>query len=221
VLRQAEAGNSAEAPYGAPVNVRLERMGGIFDQLNPESAARRAELDGTVGKTVGVTCQNGGNGRPRCVIDCVDAHVSIVGRHRRHHRPEPSREGAEEHGIVLKWGHEDTIAGREKQLESEVNGKSTGRHEHAFASDTGLQYCLDIMLNLLAHEPSFPLPDGGYSARPAEAQLSRQMPKARDGDPRNHRANARESVQVTSNYMANLGQNANRQRACDKGQFGT
>jgi hypothetical protein len=66
-----------------------------------------------------------------------------------------------------------------------------------------------------------PLPDGRYSTRPAEAQLSRQIPKAREGDPRNHRADAYESVQVTSNYMANLGQDAHRQRACDKGQFRT
>src|SRR4249920_2287305 len=64
-----------------------------------------------------------------------------------------------------------------------------------------------------------PLPDGRYWARPAEAQLSRQMPKARDGDPRNHRADACESVQVTLNYIADLGQDARRQRACDKGQF--
>jgi len=47
------------------------------------------------------------------------------------------------------------------------------------------------------------------------------MPKARESDPRNHRADACESVQVTSNYMANLGQNARRQCACDKGQFRT
>ena len=50
-----------------------------------------------------------------------------------------------------------------------------------------------------------PLPDGRYPARPVEAQLSRQMPKAREGDPRKHRADACESVQVTSNYMTNLG----------------
>jgi hypothetical protein len=54
-----------------------------------------------------------------------------------------------------------------------------------------------------------------------EAQLSGQIPKAREGDPRNHRADACESVQVTSNYMANLGQDAHRQRACDKGQLRT
>src|SRR6266700_5228739 len=59
VLRQAEGGNSAEAPYGAPVNIRLERMGGIFDQRDLGSAAYRAELDDAVGKTVGVTCQDG------------------------------------------------------------------------------------------------------------------------------------------------------------------
>src|SRR5215831_8192229 len=52
VLRQAEGRNSAEAPYGAPVNVRLERMSGIFDQRDLESAARCTELDDTVGKTV-------------------------------------------------------------------------------------------------------------------------------------------------------------------------
>ena len=156
VLRQAEGGNSAEAPYGAPVNVGLERMGGIFDQRNIKSAARCDELDDTVGKTVGVTCQNGGNGRPRCVIDCVDAHVSIVGRHRRHHRPEPGRESAEEHCVVLEWGHEYAIAGREEQLEGEVNGKSTGRHEHAFASDTGFHHRLDVTFDVLAHEPSSP-----------------------------------------------------------------
>jgi hypothetical protein len=34
VLRQAKGGNSAEAPYGAPVKVCLERMGGIFDERN-------------------------------------------------------------------------------------------------------------------------------------------------------------------------------------------
>jgi hypothetical protein len=113
VLRQAEGGNSTEAPYGVPVNIRLERMGGIFDQWNPPSAARCTELDDRIGKTVGVTRQNGGKGRPRCVIDCVDAYVSIVGRHWCHHRPEPSRDGAEEHGVVLKGGHEDAIAGRE------------------------------------------------------------------------------------------------------------
>ena len=64
-----------------------------------------------------------------------------------------------------------------------------------------------------------PLPDGRYSARPAKAQLSRQMPEAREGDPRNRRADACESVQITSNYMANLGQDAPRQRAFNKGQF--
>src|ERR1039458_4250990 len=48
VLRQAEGGSSAEAPYGVPVNVRLERMGGIFDQRNPESAARCAVIYSTV-----------------------------------------------------------------------------------------------------------------------------------------------------------------------------
>lgn len=79
--------------HGLPVNVRLECMGGIFDQRNPEPAARRAELDDTIGKTIGVTCQNGGKGRPRRIVDVVDAHVSIVGRHWRHHRLEPSREG--------------------------------------------------------------------------------------------------------------------------------
>lgn len=47
------------------------------------------------------------------------------------------------------------------------------------------------------------------------------MPKAGDGDPRNHRADACESVQDTSNYVANLGQDARRQCACDKGQFRT
>jgi hypothetical protein len=48
-----------------PVNVRLERMGGVFDQRSLEPVARCADLNGTVGKTVGVTCQDGGNGRPR------------------------------------------------------------------------------------------------------------------------------------------------------------
>src|SRR5262249_61598004 len=85
VLRQAEGRNSAEAPDGAPVNVRLERMGSIFDQRDPELAARYAELDDTVGKTVGVTCQNGGDGRPRYPINCVDSRVSILVRQRRHH----------------------------------------------------------------------------------------------------------------------------------------
>ena len=47
------------------------------------------------------------------------------------------------------------------------------------------------------------------------------MPTAREGDPRNHRADAYESVQVASNDVANLSQGAHGQRACDKGQFGT
>ena len=72
----------------------------------------------------------------------------------------------------------------------------------------------------LVGEASF-LPDGRYPARPAETRLSRHMPKAREGDPRNHRANARESIHVTANYMANLGQDAFRQCACDKRHFRT
>ena len=48
-------------------------------------------------------------------------------------------------------------------------------------------------------------PHGRCLTRPAKMQLSRQMPKAREGDPRNHRADACEPVQVTSNHMANLG----------------
>ena len=59
------------------------------------------------------------------------------------------------------------------------------------------------------------------SSADAEAQFSRQMSKAREGDPRNHRADARESGQVTSNYMTNLGQDAHRQCTCDKGQLRT
>ena len=47
------------------------------------------------------------------------------------------------------------------------------------------------------------------------------MPKAREGDPRYHRADPCESVQVTSNYMASLGQDSRRQCACDKAQFRT
>jgi inner membrane protein len=62
-------------------------------------------------------------------------------------------------------------------------------------------------------------PDGRYSARPAEAQSSRQMPEAREGDPGDHRAHAFESVQVTSDYVPHLGQGTRRQCACDKGQF--
>ncbi len=74
---------------------------------------------------------------------------------------------------------------------------------------------------VLAGRLPTPLPDRGYSARPAEAQRSRQMSKARDGDPCNHRADACESVQVTSNYPANLGQDARRQCTRDKGPFCT
>ena len=135
VLRQAEGGDSAEAPYGTPVSLCLERMGDIFDQRNPESAAHCPELDNTVGKTVGVTGQNRGNGRPRYVIDCVDTHVSIVSRDRRHHRLEPGCQGAEEYGVVLERGHEDAVTGRKEQLEGKVNRKASGRHEHAFAPD--------------------------------------------------------------------------------------
>src|SRR5258708_28700099 len=170
-------------------------MGGVFDQWDVEAAARCGELDDTVGKTVGVTCQDGGNGRPRCAIDCVDAHVSVVGGRRRQHRPESSRDGAEEHGIVLERGHEDAIAGGEEQLESEVNGKSPGRHEHAFASDTGLQYSLDVTLDLLAHEPSFPR-DTASSWQVAAPSRSR----AREPRPSSPRA-ARRSPQRASPYM--------------------
>src|SRR5689334_19609204 len=52
-------------------------------------------------------------------------------------------------------------------------------------------------------------------------QLSRQMPKAREGYPRNHRGDARKSVPVTSNYMTNLRRQTCRQRAYDEGQFCT
>jgi len=55
----------------------------------------------------------------------------------------------------------------------------------------------------------------------AEAQPSRQMPKAGQSDPRNHGADACESVKITANYMANLGQDAHGQCACDKGQLRT
>ena len=44
--------------------------------------------------------------------------------------------------------------GERSSLESEVNGKSAGRHEHAFAAGTGLQHRLDLTLDLFAHEPS-------------------------------------------------------------------
>ena len=63
VLRQTEGGNNAEAPYGASANVRLECMGGIFEQRNLQPVALRAERDGTIGKTVGVARQDGGNAR--------------------------------------------------------------------------------------------------------------------------------------------------------------
>src|SRR5258708_27993162 len=170
-------------------------MGGVFDQWDLESAARCGELADTGGKTGGVTCQDGGNGRPRCAIDCVDAHVSVVGRHRRHPRPESSRDGAEEHGLVLERGHEDAIAGGEEELESEVNGKSTGRHEPAFASDTGLQYRLDATLDLLAHEPSFPR-DTASSWQMAALSRSR----AREPRPSSPRA-CKRSPQRASPYM--------------------
>ena len=114
VLRQAEGGNSAEAPDGAPVDVRLERMGCIFDQRNTVAAAPDTELDDAVGETVGVTCQNSGNARPSGVLDRLDAYVSVIERYRGHHRPEPGCEGAEEHGIVLERRHEDAISRREK-----------------------------------------------------------------------------------------------------------
>jgi inner membrane protein len=71
-----------------------------------------------------------------------------------------------------------------------------------------------------------PSPPGSILRAPdepaaSEAQPSRQMPKASEGDPRNHYADACESVKITSNYMANLGQDADGQRASDKGQFRT
>ena len=45
------------------------------------------------------------------------------------------------------------------------------------------------------------------------------MSESREGDPRDHRADAREPVQVTSDDPASLRQHARRQCACDKGQF--
>jgi hypothetical protein len=53
------------------------------------------------------------------------------------------------------------------------------------------------------------------------AQPSRQMPKAGEGNPRNHGADACESVKITASYAANLGQDTGGQRAYDKGQFRT
>ena len=61
------------------------------------------------------------------------------------------------------------------------------------------------------------LADCRYSPRPAEAQPSRQVPKAREGDTRNHRADTSESVQVTANYITNLRHHARRQRVYDEG----
>jgi len=61
------------------------------------------------------------------------------------------------------------------------------------------------------------LADCRYSPRPAEAQPSRQVPKAREGDTHNHRADTSESVQVTANYITNLRHHARRQRVYDEG----
>jgi hypothetical protein len=47
------------------------------------------------------------------------------------------------------------------------------------------------------------------------------MPDARESDPRNHRSDPHESVQVAPNYVANLSQGAHGQRAGNKGQFRT
>jgi hypothetical protein len=74
-----------------------------------------------------------------------------VSRHRCHHRAQPSREGPEEHGIVLERRHKDAIAGRQEQLESKVNGESTGWHKHALSSGAGLKYRLDVTFDLIDH----------------------------------------------------------------------
>src|SRR5213080_3518475 len=50
--------------------------------------------------------------------------------------------------------------------------------------------------------PMGPWHGGRYTAGSAKAQLSRHMTEAREGDPRGHRADACESVRVTSNYLA-------------------
>jgi len=47
------------------------------------------------------------------------------------------------------------------------------------------------------------------------------MPKPREDDPRYHRADASEPVQITPEYIANLGQDATGQCARDKGKFRT
>jgi hypothetical protein len=47
------------------------------------------------------------------------------------------------------------------------------------------------------------------------------MPKAGEGDPCDHRADACESVKITSKCTAKLGPDAHGQCACDKGQFRT
>ena len=71
-----------------------------------------------------------------------------------------------------------------------------------------------------------PSPSGSILRSPDEpaasaAQPPRQMPKAGESDSRNHDADACESVKITANYMANLGQDAHGQCACDKGQLRT
>jgi inner membrane protein len=68
---------------------------------------------------------------------------------------------------------------------------------------------------------SVSLADARNPAGPAEAQLSRRMPKAGEGDPSDHCADACESVKITSKCMAKLGQEAHGQCARDKGQFRT
>ena len=77
------------------------------------------------------------------------------------------------------------------------------------------------MLPLTDEETWLAKDRAGAGTGETEPQRSRQMSQAREGDPSDHRADACEPVQVTSDNMADLGQDARRQRSCDKGHFRT
>ena len=96
----------------------------------PRRAHARWQLDDAIGQAVRVARQHRVDARPDVASrHGLAAHVPVLRRHRRHHRPQSRGQGAEEHRVVLERRHEDAIAGRQQQPEREVDAESAGRRE--------------------------------------------------------------------------------------------
>ena len=128
-----------------------------------------AELDDVVG-TVGVTGQHGREGRPRCILNRLRSACSHRGSStvRSHVGPESGRESGEEYGVVLERRHEDAIARTEEQLKGDVQRQiALGRHEHALASEWGLQILTRMSRSMCVFTNLELLSIPGCSHRPA------------------------------------------------------